>query len=83
MGRPLANLFASCPNLHVTVIINFHGNEVRPAADGTIFDIFLPGASRYVERHDDFLAAPVAEVASFVAHRPGPRLELWRSGLAR
>jgi len=71
-------LFSDCPDLHLSVFADFDRHDVRPAADGAIFDVFLPRASSYVERHDDLLAAPVAQIASFVAHRSARRLQLWR-----
>lgn len=42
-------------------------NNVRPTADGAVFDILLAVACRQIEWNDNFLTAGVAEVTRLVA----------------
>ena len=56
------------PGPRTALVVGFNADHIRPAADRAILDVLLLLAGREVDRHDDLLAAPVAEVAGFVVH---------------
>ena len=62
-------LFQLGPHRNLALIIHLDADEIRPAAHGAVFDIFLPAALRHVDRDDDLLATRAANISGFVVHR--------------
>src|SRR5262249_7270212 len=61
-----------CPKAQIAALIDLNVDEVRSATHGTVLDVLLARTRGVVDRHDDLLAARVADVAGFAlhAHRP-------------
>ena len=49
--------------------IKSNRNDIRVAADRTIFDVLLSTARRRIDVHNDLLAARIADVRRFVENR--------------
>ena len=65
---PGGKLFWFAPHPSTAVVIDLDMNDVRTAANGAVLDIFLAFAFRRIDGDDDFLAARITDVRSFVSH---------------
>jgi hypothetical protein len=61
-------LFRLSPNAGISIAVDFDVKDIGPATDWTVFDVFLDGTLRQVDRHYDFLATGIADVAGVVHH---------------
>ena len=56
------------PGPNLAALIHLDMNEVRMTADRAVLCVFLAHPRRQIDRHDDFLAARIANVAGFFLH---------------
>src|SRR5690242_16209495 len=61
-------LLALTPDGDLALFVHGHVNHHRPAANRVVLGVCLLVARGQVDRHNDFLAAGVAEVGGFVLH---------------
>ena len=61
-------LFRSGRYARASMIVDLDLDHMGPAADGTIFHVFLSGPLRQIDRDNDLFTAGVAEVAGFNLH---------------
>src|SRR5260370_8150680 len=66
--RTQGHLLALSPNSCLAVLAQLDVNDVRMAADRTIFNVFLFRSRRQVDGHHNLLTAGIAEVAGLVLH---------------
>jgi len=65
---PVPALFRLRPHSRLTLLVDLDVNDVRPTADGTVFDILLCRARRCIDWYHNFFAAAVAHIARIAAH---------------
>ena len=69
MEKPsLFALLRLSPHSSLTLLVDLDVNDVRPTADGTVFDILLCRARRCIDWYHNFFAAAVAHIARIAAH---------------
>lgn len=66
--RATRSSFRLRPDPGLAVVVDFDVDYVWPATDRTILDVLLALARGHVERHDDLLAAAIADVVGFRLH---------------
>ncbi len=61
-------LFRLRPHPGLPTLIDLDVNDVRPTADGTVFNILLGRARRCIDAYHNFFAAGIAHIARIAAH---------------
>ena len=68
LAKPQAALLCPAPCPGDSLLVDLDDDDIGVTTDGAIFDVFLMVAGGGIDRHDDFFAAAVAEVACVVNH---------------
>ncbi len=67
-SESLVALLRLRPHSSLTLLVDLDVNDVRPTADGTVFDILLSRARRRIDGYHDFFTAAITQIARIAPH---------------